>query len=253
MIVKDIVQSHTLRKTSAGYGVDRIFIVSDVAGNAEARLYNATIKSGVPQFGDPHPVIPEIQVTDIQAAPESNDSASVKVRVTYSIPTEDDNESSEGDLASGVPVISSGLQPEETPLDIHGDFIRVRYVHGSITTTYKSINVQRPQMRVTLTRVETNIPKLAIAEYLGSINSVAWSGFKPKTWLCASINVNQDQKGWRVEYSFTYREDNWQAIVSVNIPANIIEDYPPDKQTGNGFGRFDVYPAKDFNLLGLKF
>ncbi len=254
MIVKDIVASHTLRRTADGYGVDRIFIISDVTGSPEARLYNATIRAGIPQFGEPHPVIPDIQVTDIQASPESNESENVKVRVTYSIPNKDDNEEDSDELSTGIPVISSGLTQEDTSLDINGEYLRVTFVGGgAITTKYETVSVQRPQMRVTLSRIEPTIPKQAIAGYLGRVNGSTWSGFGAKTWLMAGVNVSQENAKYRVEYSFIYRPDTWQAEVTVRIPADVIEAFPPDKQTGNGYGKFDVYKFADFNRLGLSF
>ncbi len=254
MIVSDIIESHTLRRTAAGYGIDRIFIISDVTGNPQARLYNATITSGVPQYGDPHPVIPDIQVTDIQASPESNDSESVKIRVTYASPTADDSEAGEGDLSTGIPVISSGLTQEQTTLDINGEFILVQFFGGGgFSTKWEAVTVQRPQMRVTLTRIESSIPKFTIAHYLGRVNSSSWSGFGAKTWLLAGINANQDKGKYRVEYSFIYRPETWQAVVTVRIPADVIDDFPPDVKSGNGYAKFDVYDFADFNSLGLSF
>lgn len=256
MIVRDIVQSHSIRRTAAGYGVDRIFIVSDVTGSAESRLYNALQSSGIPQFRDPHPIIPGIEVTDLQASPEGNDSASVKIRVTYAIPSIDDiGEDGEGDQAPGVAVVSSTLIDEETHLDRNGDWIKVTWSGlGGFFTNYKSVSVQRPQSRVSLTRIETSMPKDIITNYLGTVNSVTWSGYPPNTWLCVAINAREESPGkFDVEYVFAYRRDDWRATVTVNIPQDVIEDFPPDVDTGNGYGVFDVYPEMDFNALGLEF
>ena len=256
MIVSDIVASHSLRRTSEGYGVDRIFIVTDVTGPSVSRLYNASIASGIPQYGDPHPTIPDIQVTDVSASPESSDSETVKIRVSYSAPDEEDDTTSETELDSGVPVVTAGLVSEDTNFDANGDFIIVRVfvsLTGQSRFNYEKVSVQRPQMRVTLTRTEPELPKARIAEYLGSVNGQPWSGFRAKTWLISSIDVTKEKTEWEVQYSFIYKPNSWRAVVVIGIPPADIDEHPPDRVNGNGFGIFDVYPEKDFNLLGLSF
>lgn len=254
MIIKDIIESHSVRRTAAGYGVDRIFVISDVTGSADARLYNAIQNASLPQYGDPHPVIPEIQVTDIQASPVSGESENVKIRVTYSIPSSDDSaEGSEG--GTGRAVITSSLTNEQTHFDINGDLIKASYTSAlnAISTTYAPVDVQRPQMRVTLTRRESEIPKENLKKFLGRVNSVAWSGFPPITWLCSGISVREIDGAFDVDYSFEYREERWKGELVLPIDAADAQDSPIDKDTGNGFALFDVYHAANFNELGLSF
>jgi len=259
-VISDIAGKGSLTRTVDGYQVERVYIVDDVQGTPETRLYNAMATSGVPQYGDPHPILPDVLVTNINARLVSSKTPNqVSVNVSYSIPDSEDTPADEGELASGVPVISAALTSEDTGFDINGEFLKVsfttRFSGGGFTRTnrYEQVSVQRPQMRVTLTRTEPEIPKTRIAEFLGTINSQPWSGFPEQTWLCSSIDVDQEKTGFEVKYSFVYRPGTWKAVITIGIPENVIDDFPPDVTSGNGFGIFDVYPVKDFNTLGLSF
>jgi len=259
-VIKDIAGKGSLTRTVDGFQVERVYIVDDVQGTPETRLYNAMATSGIPQYGDPHPILPDVLVTNISARLVSSKTPNqVSVNVSYSIPDKEDTPADEDELASGVPVISAALVNEDTFLDVNGEFMRVvftrQFTQGIFRKTFHNaqVSVQRPQMRVTLTRTEPAIPKDTIAKFLGTVNAQPWSGFPEKTWLCSSIDVNDEKTGFEVGYSFIYKSETWRAEVTVGIPADVIDDFPPDKTTGNGYGVFDVYHTEDFNLLGLSF
>lgn len=253
-IVSDSIKNQRLIRDADGFSTDRIFIVNDVTGTPYDKLYDAMLQAGVPQYGDPHPSIPEIQVTEITASPLDDNPNQVQLDVRYSVPSEEDSALSDGDNAPGVPVVSSSLVGEETHLDINNEFLVVTYhTSAAVIKKYEPTTVQRPQMRVTLTRIEEEIPKDDISTYLGTVNEVEWSGYPAKTWLCSGIDSRIQEGKWEVAYSFAYRKDTWRALLTTLIPQDSIDDFPADVESGNGFAIYDVYESRNFNELGLSF
>ena len=251
MIADNLVESARLTQDQDGYTAEQIFIVDGVTGSAEAKLYNALQTSGIPQYGDAHPVIPSIQVIDRQASPIKS-GTQIRIEITYGVPSGDDT--AEDENGDGKAIITSSLVSEQTHFDINGELIKAEYSNGiSTTTNYATVEVQRPQMRITLSRKESEMPKERIKTYLGRINSVEWSGFPPKSWLCSAISVRENAGSYDVEYSFEYREYLW--LAEIVLPINVADALanPIDKDSRNGYARFNVYETANFNKLGLSF
>jgi len=253
VVHSDLAEGHRLSRNIDGYTIERSYLVDDVTGSAESRLYNAIIQSKIPQYGEAHPSIPDVTVTDISAEPVKGDSSQVIVTVIYSIPGDDQDIGQEG--GAGQAIITTALTNETTHFDIDGNLIKASYVSGvnSISTNYSPVEVQRPQMRVTLSRRESVIPKDHLKTFLGRINSVAWSGFPAQTWLCSGISVREDQGAFDVDYSFEYREQFWKGELILPLSASEAEQNPIDRETGNAYALFDVYQTANFNDLGLSF
>jgi len=252
MTVKDLVDAARLTEDQDGFTAERSFIVEGVSGSAATKLYNALSDSNIPQFGEPHPSIPDIQVVDRQAEPLKS-GAKVKVTIVYAIPSDEDAETSES--GNGKALVTSSLTNEQTHFDIHGELIKASYLASvnSISTKYSAVDVQRPQMRVTLSRKESEMPKAYFKSHLGRINSVEWSGFAPQTWLCSGISVRESDGSFEVDYSFEYREERWKGELVLPLSTAEAQDSPIDKDTGNGYALFDVYKTADFNGMGLSF
>lgn len=254
IVQKHIVRSQTLVRDSNGYEADGAHIVEVMGGTPESKLYSAITTAGVPQFGDPHPIIPDVIVTRVQASPEGSSPNNILVSVTYSVPDEEDTGELTGDeVSDGTITLSTSLSSEETWFDINGDFLKVVWRGGVIVTKYTSANVQRPQMNVTFKRTETALPRNEILNYLGKVNSTTWSGFPAKTWLCTGIDVDEEKGKFDVSYSFAYKEDDWQLEVIANLTQAQVDELPPDVESANGYAAFDVYRSIDFNSLGLSF
>lgn len=257
MTVKtDIAEQHVVRRDANGYQVERIFYIDGLAGVDSARLINAMITSGIPQYGDPHPFVPDIQVTSVTAEPLSNSGQSARVSVMYSEPSEDDL------LETGqnqeTVELSTNLADEETFFDVDGNLLIAEWRATPNFATpqlikYGSTNVERPQMRVTLTRIEPAPPKEAISKYLGKLNLSEWSGFPAGTWLCSGINAREDRGEYKVDYSFVYRAEGWKVEIIIGLTAEQGNEAPIDVDIGNGFARYEVYDRANFNELGLTF
>jgi len=256
-VKSDLLSQQTLSLDVDGYTTERTFLVEGVGGTPESRLYNAMTTSGVPQINDPHPILPDVRVTKLNASANSSGSQ-ISVTVIYSIPKADEtatDATSTGAISSGSVTLSTTLANDQTWFDIDGNFIKVSYLSGfGIATQYKEADVQRPRQTVTFKRTESVIPKSVIANYLGKINSVPWSGFPAKTWLCSRVDATQDQEGkFEVSYGFSYDPNTWRLEVIANLTDDDISAAIPDKDTQNAYATFDVYDSIDFNALGLSF
>jgi len=259
MIVSDIIESQTLRRDKDGFSVDRVFVVDEVGGGNQAKLYNAMIAAGIPQYGEPHPFLDELQVTSITAAPLKS-GTQAKINVTYSIPDIDEVseiEAEEGETSSTL-VFSSSLSSEVEFSDINGELLAAQYFQSTAgtfqqATKYEEADVQRPQLKATFSRTEADLPKTIVSTYLGKVNANSWSGFPPKTWLCSGITSRESKGKFDVEYEFVYRPQTWRLEVVVGISQEEADKFPIDVDSGNGYAVYDVYDTIDFNNLGLSF
>ncbi len=257
MIVKDLIEAQVLTRDSDGFTAERVFIIDEITGQPETRLYNAIQSSGIPAFGDPHPTIPDIQVTEIQANPATSGSQ-IKINVVYSVP---DNSDGSTDNSSGSITVNSSLITEEVFEDINGDTLKADYkifvdstnTNVTVSTKYATVDVQRPQMVVTFRRLEDQVPKTVINDFLGVVNSTDWSGFPAHTWLCTNITVSPNKDKFDVDYSFAFNQQSWQVEVIVPLTDTQANNFPIDKATGNGYSVYDVYKSRNFNELGLSF
>lgn len=253
-VSSDLVGNSRLRRDADGFEVERVYLVTGVGGDAATRLYNATIAPGIPQYGDPHPSIPELTVTEITAEPQESGS-DVRVTALYSIPNEDEkNETLEDGVSEATFNISTSLVGDDTSVDINNELLTATYqTQVQRLVKYGRVDVERPQMSVTFSRIESAVPKLNINRFLGKINSQSWSAYPAKTWLCSAINVREDKGKFEVDYTFTYRPSLWRATIVYNLSEQDVNEFPIDVTTGNGYAVYDVYEAVDFNLLGFFF
>ncbi|MCP5017112.1 MAG: hypothetical protein GY938_17850 [Ketobacter sp.] len=245
----DLLESQIIEVDDAGYHAERIFITENNTGSKTSRLYNVTLSAGIPRHGDPHPVIPDIFVSNVRAEPLKS-GEQFKVTVIY------DPLSNDTDAVNGAGTISSstGTTTERTYRDINGNLMEVKYYlsggdSGSFAEGVRAVDVQRPQTTITLSRTELTVPKEAIEKYVGLINSIDWSGYPPKTWICSGINFRENKNKYEVDYEFAYRRKTWVAEVSININNTV----PSDATLANGIALYDVYETVNFNELGLSF
>lgn len=261
MIISDILESQSVKRNKNGFSVDRDFIVDEVGGNPTQKLYNAMTMGGIPQYGDPHPFIPEVQVTLVSASPIKS-GEQVRVKVSYTVPSSDELAEIEADeeAGTGTLTLSSNTTSETVFRDINGELLKASYgvvVAGgttvNIASRYAEADVERPQLRAEFTRTENTVPKASINLYLGKVNSVPWSGYPAKTWICSKIAARENKGKFDVDYGFSYRPESWLLEVVVGLTQEEAENLPIDVNSGNGYARFDVYRTADFNNLGVSF
>jgi len=248
---ENTLDSERLTRDSDGFTAERGYIISGLTGDDPAKLYQAMQTPGLPQYGDPHPVIPDIEVTQIIVEPLTSGSQ-VRVDIVYRKPDE-----SAADAAadqSGQVTLNTSLVGEEEFRDVNGDLLTATYVDSfGVQIRYFTANVERPQLRVSFKRTEQQIPKSAINNYLGKVNSAEWSGFPPRTWLCSSITAEENAESYDVEYTFVHRAETWRIEVLAGITEDQASQFPIDVETGNGYAVYEVYEQANFNNLGLIF
>ncbi len=249
-ITPDLIKSQSLSINDKGYSSERSFIINNVTGDVAAKLYNSMNSAGIPQFGDPHPVVPNIFVSSVRALPIKN-GTQISISVTYSPPDiKEDSVADDGSEISGSISVKSSTISDRTYKDINGNFMTVTWHTGaSLIKATRQAEVQRPQMSVSLSRIEDIFPKQALIDFVGTINSQGWSGFPPKTWLCTGINVTQGKDGFNVDYDFSYNKLEWRFVATTLLDGVV----PAGATEGNGFTTFEVYEAKNFNELGVSF
>lgn len=254
-VITDLISANSLTRTSSGFSSERSFLVDNVPGTPEARLYNAVSTAGIPQINDPHPVLPDVIVTNVSAKP-TTDPSQIIVTVSYSIPEVDEEsiiEAEEDVPGSYSLTLASNTAVELTWFDINGNLLEATW-GGGWKRTYKSVEVQRPQLTAIFNRIQLEPPSASQLLFIGKVNAVTWSGYPPKTWLCTAVNSEQVKSGkHNVEYIFVYKYDNWRVEIYSNLTGEEIAEIPYDRDSGNGYAKYDVYPSANFNNLGLSF
>ena len=255
-ITNDLIASQSLSLDTDGYSTERSYLVTDVSGTPETRLYNAMTQPGIPQLNDPHPILPDVRVTKVNARPQGSGS-DIRVIASYSVPQVEDAipDAQQDQINQAQVSLTTGVTSESTWFDINGEFLTVTWRGpGVFVKAFKEASVQRPQLSVNFKRIETSIPKAAILNHLGRINSVPWSGFPRQTWLCTKVDASEDKEGrYTVDYGFSYKEDDWRLELVQSLTDAQVAELPPDTETANGYAVYDVYRTSDFNALGLSF
>jgi len=251
-VTMDLEEGALVRQGGEGLEAVRTAYVSGLGGQPAGRLYAALIASALPRQGDPHPTIPGIVVTELQAEPVDVDRA--RVTITYGAPAGGNTTPGASAGVVSVEVISDTVS-EETQTDQEGNLLWNTYwswasqsglpqwegVFGVLISTRRALKaqVERPRLGVRITQVTTADPK-SLVQFLGTLNRERWSGFEPKTWLCSGLNATSNADGtWRVVWEFSYNPKGWQLVDVIEIggfnPTNVTE--------GNGIAHHDVYPV----------
>lgn len=233
----------------SGTTARRYFLVQDPLGPASSKLYNAINDGQLPTKTDAHPVIPSLVATGLTASQVGNDPNRVLVEVQYNERT---SETTSGEEDQSVQTIEVSIDTfsETTVRDASGAVMKIKYTGGTLVTEKViETQVERPTATVRISRTESVPPKLLVSNNLvGSMNSVSWSGFPPKTWLFRGASSRQQPDGKsRVTYEFTHNPQTWRAQGTIIVGASI----PNDITVENGIAFFDVYPSFDFARLGV--
>lgn len=253
------VKEGDLDVTSDGLRTTRTFFVTGLAGAAHARLYNASITSGVPRRGEPHPSIPLIYVTDVKV---SVDEVGAKVAVTYAQPTYQQREPNETEKPTIQ--VGSTVQESTTSKDKDNKLIKVNFSYkpvdedgnqgALVTDEYVPVlSIQVGQAAIEYQRQESNNPLPKAIKYVGKVNSILIGGFAARTLLCTGIEGQSNDGGvtYSVSYRFQYNPKTWDA-----------EFYYIDTESGqphkdvtinpaNGYGIAKIYIEIDFSALNV--
>lgn len=256
----NIIKGETLSEDADGFRSVVVYQVTGLSGNANARLYNALLADGVPQFGEPHPVIGGIRVSDRQAKPVSGSSTTgVEITITYEALKP---ESQPPDDTQPAQVsVGSSLESTVTQLDISGNQILVSHTFveddedGNVQTRTRTqggeVEYQVPSMVLRFTRRESAAPDGKANAYVGKVNSDIFGGQPAHGWLCTRIEGTSDDGGqtYTVTYEFQRNKESWLATVVYIDPET--GRPPPGLVAGQGIKQVQVYEAVPFSGLNL--
>lgn len=276
-----LIEGARFNVSENGDTVTKAYIFEDVPGNADQQLYNALTDSRVPRYGDPHPVVPGILVTNVDAEPM--DAGIVKVLVTYSKPStrnEPAYDTSSGGEERGTLALSATTSEEETKFDANGAPLKVSFLPSSIDDQGNTVqgkrqdqiataSVMMPHLVLSFSRRERFAPALFAIAMTGMVNRQAIGPLGPQTVLLTRVDANSDDGGasYMVTYEFAYDRRGWnQRTVAFidpetgNPPATIVRPTATGAiadlganfgGNGNGVAVYDFYLTADFGPLRL--
>jgi len=262
MTVKKDIRRDTskITETKDGFRHVRVFDVDALGSNSERLLLDALEQGDIPKIGDPHPFINGIFCLDRESK-QPPGTKSARVTCTYGV--EDAAAVGAGAVGGrGLVEFFADVVTETVTTDINGDMLITIWTGvlqaSSLSTPQEfllaarrhRVEVDRPTIGVRLRRKESQLSTERILAIVGSVNASTWSGSRPKTWLCRSVDSSENTDGsHQVSYTFTYKPDTWQVLLTTRIENEI----PLDVVEGNGIALYDVYPLFDFNSVGIGF
>ena len=232
-----------------------VSVPSNVAPHA--KFWTARNTGGIPALNEQHPTVPGIVARKFRAEARDDDPNLIQVTVEYNEPPAIETATDPGSAAPGKTVeISIDTFTEGTLFDIDGNLMTIKYVKlgaSGVSQLVQNLEfqVERPTSTVRITEEVNTLPKQFIFDgFVGSINSVEWSGFPPRTWMLRGINTTQLQQGRnRVSWVFTYNARTWRAEGRVSDGGKV----PDNASLENGIAFFRVYPEVDFKKTGQSF
>lgn len=251
---------------------DQLEFIVDVSSRDPYRARADALRAnGVPQYGQAHPVFPELRVTAIEVVARTSRTDQRIVRVTYSKPragagdrtgrygpmswsagTRTITDTARHDAAGrlmwvfygGVPQLEiASIQTGESYIGGYGGgaFVRAARVHTA--------EVDRALLTLVGTRWERDDPMRKARDFRTVVNSDRVLGlFPPATLFAEGIAYRPDEAGgWMVDYAMSYNPDTWRSRGDIKLYGQT----PLDATEGNGYQRFDVYPLVPFSQFEL--
>lgn len=265
-LVADLPNDERIELTRTGPRITRTFLVKDLRGDVDHRLYNALFVSGVPQMGEIHKAIAGAFVGRVSAEhlPASPTQARVHVEWGF-FADEEDDPFFNGPDDNAVPLleVSSVLVPKTTNFDVDGVPILLEYTRDvpapgeegpsgpELPPQVTAVEYLAPEELVIFRRREVNDPRSRSRLFKGHVNSVGVFGDGARTWLCTQLDGFTDDRGasWNVTYAFQHNINAWRARVIYRDPAT--GEGVPDPIEGVGVKWVELYPEANFRLLNI--
>lgn len=262
----DIIEGAALRTQADEIIINRRFIVKDVIGPRPNRLINADQVSGIPNVGDPYPVVtdPMVFCAGKTTKPILNSSGQYEIMCIYE-PRTSENQTPD----------DNGPATKSVGGSVHGvDTTNKVDREGNITTIVLErknqpeekdnlpkqtgvVTKQIPTFSLIFNRHEVNSPSDRARLFVGKMNEGTFEGFGEGAVLCTRIEGTTSNGGasYQVTYEFQVKDDEngW-------IPEVVYIDQDTDKELVDAaFSPPDditllsvnIYELADFNLLNL--
>lgn len=244
-------QAGSLTVTSAGITATKHGRASGIVGTGDAYLKEVLDDAAMPSYGDQHPTITTIYLSDIRITPE--DCGKASIQLTYTTPdlaSAPVNDTGPGLIEVGATVAEVDTEKDRagTQITLSHDFSSDRGVEtqGGVVRTYV------PHATLRQTRKESANPGNKASTYVGKINSASIWSRGAKTLLCTAINGTSDDNGetYTVTYEFQHNPDGWDATVVFIDPET---GRPPDgvASSGANIGVKTVEVLDDVSFSGL--
>lgn len=218
-IIADKVYESRISQDKTGYHHTRLFTVTGLSGKLTTP---AEALAACPQYGTPHPFLPNCIATNVQVDPLNRGARTAcKVTVTYGPP--------EMLGGSGASITISGSNGQrkisfdpKTSLPLLVNYTG-KDANGNSTTwpDYVDVTVLSPGMILTYEAIITftagNGPIFWNKTYRRTVNANPWQQGEKWTWLCRDISAKSLGGGtsWSIAASFEYSGDNgWLKVES---------------------------------------
>lgn len=266
VIVSDIIEGSSVRKTRDGWYITRVILVKELSGEGMEKIKNAVENtSGVPSIGDVHPVFSDTFLREIE--PRIIDSDNVSLFLTY-----EPNPYNHIEYEVGADAVSV-----ESNTDVNGEDLWVEYTYPSNYPDEKYAGLTDRQgiiysrlvpdktftvrRRMMITRADL---MEMIDEYQNHVNASGWSmdmSAPAGSWLCTEIRGRNDPIGGYYAVSFTFKKrqpfkrgntvyPGW-ADTFIYIDPNTGKPPPPEEWGENTIKVIMNYPEADFDELDL--
>ncbi len=252
-IKEDLLLSEPLEWSATGYHIIRKFQVTGLAQYSPTQrpLMAVTATDAItgfviPAIGAQHPDQPNAVVRNIKTRCQGYDCFDVLCEYQW-----------DAYPSNYLKSFNAGLSQVLRHYDANNNLATVTYTPSGGTAQTEVADLHRLILNATISFhfLQTADPETLTLSYAGLVNSAAWRGYPPRTWLCLPITGSTRDGVWyRNTYSFAYNPETWdQYAVFKNVDGSI----PPDiagtivtdgsATSGNGWGRFIVFSQTDFN------
>lgn len=276
-VLVDISDGGTLRETSDGIEVDRVAVVTDVAGPADQYLKNALDTSGVPVIGDANPMYSGLRVRSREATDDG--CGKVRIRITYGsaarstlesqVPPTNNNGATTKNVGFSLTQktvsrafnVTGGANPSSTE-EILVQRPPTSAIGGSdVVRQHPPINVLRPVGKLVFERLELDPPLSRFRQAMGKVNDRSLNGgtYARRTLLCSNITAQSPNAGgwWQVTYEFSFDpgdndQEPWSTEVLWQNPGGV-DDFDAHDD-GTSRKTYTAYREEDFEgLLNINF
>ncbi len=257
-IKEDLIHGSHVHVNPTAQTITRIFMVSGLSAfTPTQRVIEAILATDpttgftIPNMNTPHPDAPSLIVTDMDGQPEGDDIFRVVITYTY-------REYPPGPTAF-LKEYRGSLRQIPTRYDANNNQATITYTPSGGQPVSKVTKLVKYSIGAVLSFrfLEKADPENLTTAYAGMINSLAWRGYPPKTWLCLPVDGDTRDGIWyRNQYSFSYRPETWDEYAIYedadgHVPVGVANSLVTDGSTmsGNGWGRFTVQGSVDFNAV----
>lgn len=259
-VKEDLLRDAAVTSTTSEQTIVRGFLVSglgDLAASSQPLLAetatDATSGVSVPPMFAPHPSKPEAIVTRLVTKALGDGCFYVAATYAYKI----------------LPVaylqsFRASFRQVPTHFDAADSRALVSYTPTGGSQASQVANLTRSRLSATLSFeiVESVSPEAATTANSGNTNDAAWRGYAAGTVLCLPVQgETRDGVNYRNTYSFAYDPATWDEYAfyvdssTGRVPSDVAPTLITDgsSYSGNGWGRFVMYPQIDFSTAFPQF